>query len=239
MSTIKTVKDINTQREYDIIEGTGLIFDFREGRLFYCTDDHEKSQWSDQSFTFEIEGKDVIFYVIEVLSYDTIKDIAEVIRIQEMEHDKEYMDKKDDMFERIAGPLKQTFGNISKEKQEDLFSCVNCDYKMNGVNNPPCNACVDHYFHSQRKNKCDNQIMIKNNTSIIPEKKHIEFIIDLYWKDELRDFCEVYEVELQSQDSLIDWIVWCDGNHENINYPNPPTNHIFYHLMKLKQLYNL
>lgn len=57
-------------------------------------------------------------------------------------------------------------------------------------------------------------------------------IVDYNWKDEMRNFEETFEVEIQSQDDIHDWLLWCQdqsllGNHQ-------PINHIFYSLMQLK-----
>ncbi len=64
--------------------------------------------------------------------------------------------------------------------------------------------------------------------------KHLEALIDYCWKDELRDFEETFETTFGSNDTLEEWIEWIDLQSN----PNKELmqNHIFYHLMKLKQL---
>lgn len=117
-----TVTEKTSGVKYDIMIGTGLIFDYQNKKVFNCTDDTDEAEWSDQIFTFEIEGKEVIFYLVEVLSYDTIKDIAEVIRIQEMEHDINYM----------------------KSQEQHGNSCVGCHAEQGDVKVEPCKSCKDY-----------------------------------------------------------------------------------------------
>lgn len=124
-----TVTEKTSGVKYDIMIGTGLIFDYQNKKVFNCTDDTDEAEWSDKIFTFEIEGKEVIFYLVEVLSYDTIKDIAEVIRIQEMEHDLDYM----------------------KSQREKAFDCCDCNHKQGYVNVEPCKSCKDYCNHSKNK----------------------------------------------------------------------------------------
>jgi hypothetical protein len=127
-ATEKTKDGINT---YDIIIGTGLIFDYKNKKVFYCSDD--KDQWSNNSLILDIEGTTVIFYVIETLSYDVVKDMAEVIRIQEMENDLDYM----------------------KSHEEHGRNCSGCDAEHGYVNIEPCRSCKDHCNYSHKeKNVC-------------------------------------------------------------------------------------
>jgi hypothetical protein len=267
---IITVIEKNTKQSYNIMLGTGLIFDYQNKKMFHCTDDAEEAEWTDQIFTFEIEGKEVIFYLIEALSYDVIKDMAEVIRIQEMESDLAYM----------------------KEHGEHGSSCVGCAYEQYDVNELPCSACSNYIFYLPKKESIptdpetlDNtiesqfpndfeekqtdfmndvcgslketfsniktvhpfpswidpktwEIMQKmHNSQFVSTEPHIKVIIDYLWSDELRHFCEGFGVEIQSQDDLDNWIKVC----ENDNNPEKEamTDHVFYHLMKLKKLYNL
>jgi len=72
--------------------------------------------------------------------------------------------------------------------------------------------------------------------------KHIKFIIDYLWADELKAFQEHTEYVIQSQDDLQSWIDVCENyimTHDNLETSEDPVNHVFYHLMKLKKLYNL
>jgi len=105
-----TATEKNNNQKYDIMVGTGLIFDYQNKKMFHCTDDAEEAEWSDQIFTFEIEGKEVIFYLIEALSYDVVKDMAEVIRIQEMENDLDYI-----KCERCGGEGRTNIGFTTEE----------------------------------------------------------------------------------------------------------------------------
>lgn len=66
--------------------------------------------------------------------------------------------------------------------------------------------------------------MVTSNKSL---KDTIQKIIDYNWRDELEDFQETYEVEIQSQDSLKAWIEICETNGW--------TDHIFYHLMVISE----
>lgn len=116
----KTTKDV--ANSYDIIVGTGIIFDKTNKLVLNCTDDVDEKQWSDESLTFDIDGKEVTFYIIEKTSYDTIKDIAEVIRIQEMEHDLNYM----------------------KSQEQHGNSCVGCHAEQGNVKVEPCKSCKDY-----------------------------------------------------------------------------------------------
>jgi hypothetical protein len=116
----KTTKDV--ANSYDIIVGTGIIFDKTNKLVLNCTDDVDEKQWSDESLTFDIDGKEVTFYIIEKTSYDTIKDIAEVIRIQEMEHDLTYM----------------------KSQEQHGNSCVGCHAEQGNVKVEPCKSCKDY-----------------------------------------------------------------------------------------------
>lgn len=54
----------------------------------------------------------------------------------------------------------------------------------------------------------------------------IKKVVDYLWESELKHFEETYEVEIQSQDSLEDWINACQKNGW--------TDHIFYTLMLIK-----
>ena len=56
----------------------------------------------------------------------------------------------------------------------------------------------------------------------------IRKLIEYNWEDELKSFQEETEFEIQSQDSLECWIGVCEARN---------IDHIFYHLMKLKQYY--
>lgn len=116
----KTTKDV--ANSYDIIVGTGIIFDKTNKLVLNCTDDVDEKQWSDESLTFDIDGKEVTFYIIEKTSYDTIKDIAEVIRIQEMENDLNYM----------------------KSQEQHGNSCVGCHAEQGNVKVEPCKSCKDY-----------------------------------------------------------------------------------------------
>jgi hypothetical protein len=59
----------------------------------------------------------------------------------------------------------------------------------------------------------------------------IKTLINYLWKDELKNFCETYGMEVQSQDNLEDWIKVCEISP---GLEEPMTNHIFYHLMVIK-----
>lgn len=63
--------------------------------------------------------------------------------------------------------------------------------------------------------------------------KHLEAVIEYNWVDEWRDFEETFEVHIQSQDELPAWIECCEKQN-NPERREAMTNHIFYHLMKLK-----
>lgn len=60
--------------------------------------------------------------------------------------------------------------------------------------------------------------------------KSLENIIEYNWKDEMKDFCESFEIEIQSQDSLEDWIETCEKSKTMMK-------HIFYDLMIIKNQY--
>ena len=66
-------------------------------------------------------------------------------------------------------------------------------------------------------------------TDTVKIEKAVIRLIDYSWNDEMKNFEEEYEVEIQSQDNLEPWIEWCEqtGN----------ITHIFYHLMVLKSAY--
>jgi hypothetical protein len=55
-------------------------------------------------------------------------------------------------------------------------------------------------------------------------------LVNYCWKDEMESFQESYEVTIDSQDDLGQWITWC-------NYHEHAQDHIFYHLMVLKQAF--
>lgn len=57
----------------------------------------------------------------------------------------------------------------------------------------------------------------------------IRKVVDYLWVDEMRSFEEEYEVEIQSQDSIEEWIKACEERWG--------TDHIFYWLMILKSEY--
>ena len=61
------------------------------------------------------------------------------------------------------------------------------------------------------------------NQFIIPLKK----VIDYLWEDEMINYESHTGYTIQSNDDLNDWIHICERDNET---------HIFYHLMKLKQL---
>lgn len=366
-----TVTEKTSGVKYDIMIGTGLIFDYQNKKVFNCTDDTDEAEWSDQIFTFEIEGKEVIFYLVEVLSYDTIKDMAEVIRIQEIENDLSYMknngehvsscsgceyeqhsvneipcnicknydnyskkdfmnnlskccnatiryldcaeckekgipceeiictscgasikdseeeiinshfpnefrEKQTDYMNDICGPLKETFGKksdndkivddivtpIFDKLKKDLKISDNKDTYKIGYNTthqrldelilskpdvleakPRSLGYTQQYIDNFKK-------CLENGTTPALEeiklqeqiKEHIKFIIDYLWDIEMKNFSETFEVSIQSQDDLQQWIDWCENyimTHDNLEIGEDPINHIFYHLMKLKKLYNL
>lgn len=68
-------------------------------------------------------------------------------------------------------------------------------------------------------------------TDSVQVQTSLEEIIDYNWKDELRNFEEVYEVEVHSPVSLV---LWIDRYHKE-----KWTSHIFYHLMILRSYLNL
>jgi len=55
--------------------------------------------------------------------------------------------------------------------------------------------------------------------------KSIEEVIKYDWETEMEDFCEQFEVEIQSQDDLDKWINICENERPEMK------NHVFYHLM--------
>lgn len=292
-----TATEKNNNQKYDIMVGTGLIFDYQNKKMFHCTDDAEEAEWSDQIFTFEIEGEEVIFYLIEALSYDVVKDMAEVIRIQEMENDLDYI----------------------KSQGEHGYDCSDCDYKQSGIEFEPCRSCVEYCNHSKnKKDKSYNEVVtdfvppvdgqqcpswvnpttwnamqnvqrsindffanvsnlktlntktgclepmtfesLKNaitkpdfepkilssiaesghKTLTTEAREHAKVIIDYCWNKAREKF--EYDFKIVWCYDLNMWTEWCENyimTHDNLEVGEDPVNHIFYHLMKLKQLYNL
>lgn len=74
-------------------------------------------------------------------------------------------------------------------------------------------------------------------------EESLEKLINYCWEDELKHFQETFEVEIQSQDNIDEWIRWCqtcqiDGENGEPS-DNQPIDHIFYSLMVLKSNQNL
>ena len=85
---IITAKEKTTGKEYDIIKSTGHIFDYELKTLLFCTDDIEVNKFYnlyDEQLTFILDDQEVVFYVMDKIPYETINDLAEVIRIQDIE----------------------------------------------------------------------------------------------------------------------------------------------------------
>lgn len=61
----------------------------------------------------------------------------------------------------------------------------------------------------------------------------VEKVVDYNWKDEMESFEEICEVQIQSQDDLDKWILFCE-NEESMGNP-VPKGHIFYSLMRIQQ----
>ena len=66
-------------------------------------------------------------------------------------------------------------------------------------------------------------------TDTVKIENALKAVLYYSWDDEMKNFQELYEVEIQSQDDLEPWIKWCEGTNH--------TNHIFYHLMVLQSAY--
>lgn len=58
-------------------------------------------------------------------------------------------------------------------------------------------------------------------------------IIEYNWENEGRNFEETFEMSISSQDTLEEWIEICELSSNKFM-----CEHIFYHLMKVKQLLN-
>ena len=127
---IITLKEKNTGKEYDIMRGVEMLFDHDRKEVIYCTEDEDESQFTELSYIFDIEGQEVHFWEIDRIPFNTIKDMAEVIRIHEMESDQQYM----------------------KDNGEHAKGCQGCDFEQDNVNNEPCSSCVD-FCNYTPKNK--------------------------------------------------------------------------------------
>jgi hypothetical protein len=71
--------------------------------------------------------------------------------------------------------------------------------------------------------------MITDTTKV---QESLIAIVNYNWDDEKRHFEEYYEVDIQSQDELEPWITWCEQHTDS-----KACQHVFYHLMVLKQSY--
>lgn len=66
-------------------------------------------------------------------------------------------------------------------------------------------------------------------TDSILIEKSLKKLVNYNWEEEMKHFMETYDIHIQSQDNLEEWIKIC----EEKNY----INHIFYNLMILKSAY--
>ena len=64
-------------------------------------------------------------------------------------------------------------------------------------------------------------------------KENLYQLIQYNWDNERINFEETFEMSISSQDSLEEWIEVCDISSNKFM-----CQHIFYHLMKLKQFLN-
>ena len=119
---IITAKEKETGKEYDIVQSTGHIFDYELKTLLFCTDDIDAKQFYDlydEKLTFILDNQEVVFYVMDKLPYETINDLAEVIRIQDIEHSNYF------------------------KKEELQQKCSNCYYNDCFIVEEPCASCVN------------------------------------------------------------------------------------------------
>lgn len=67
-------------------------------------------------------------------------------------------------------------------------------------------------------------------TDSVKIEKSLINIIDYLWEDEIKNFEEEFETEIQSQDDIDSWIKICEDDEEM-------KSHIFYDLMVIKAAY--
>lgn len=77
--------------------------------------------------------------------------------------------------------------------------------------------------------------MITDNVLL---EESLKKLINYCWEDELKNFQETFEIEIQSQDDIDEWIKWCQNYHED-NSSIQTIDHVFYSLMVLKSNQNL
>lgn len=128
---IITAKEKTTGKEYDIVKFTGYIFDYELKIILFCTDDIDAKQFSDlydEKLTFILDDQEVVFYVMDKIPYETIKDLAEIIRIQDIEHSNYF--KKEELQQKCS----DCYYNDHSVVEEPCASCVNLsNYKIKNI----------------------------------------------------------------------------------------------------------